>query len=584
MAKRLNLGALPSRSLSVLVPVLNEGANLAPTVERLIEALSITIEDFEIIIVNDGSSDDTEAVADGLANSFPTVRAIHNARNMGLGFSYARGYEEARKEFFVYIPGDNTWPYRSFVELFGNIGRADIITSYAINPEVRPFGRRIISKMYTHALCALFGRRLQYFNGLTIYPVSFLRRRPVTTFGFGFQAEVLLKAIASGLSYIEVGLPIDERTAGGSKAVNLRNIVSVAWTIMRLVFEIRLTDKWKRERGSGHGASISSRQGAFVSLDELGFSPDDPALASPKTIDVKSPRKIVVIAGASSGIGQALAEDLANAGHTVFACSRSMDNLKTALGDRPEINLFVCDVSNEESVKSFATFVGKHSGYIDILINCAGGFGAIGPIDKVDSSDWMRTIAVNLGGTFSVTKNFLPLLEGSEVPQIINFAGGGAFSPFPNFSAYACSKAAVVRLTETLAVELASRGISVNAIAPGVIPTKAHEATIAAGEARAGSLYFRRTERLMSDRSGSARMDTVQKCVRALISEPYQGLTGKTISANFDPWPSEDFLEHIDGINRSELYTMRRTNLVNLPEGHLRASLMRTWAKHSTRR
>jgi hypothetical protein len=79
-------------------------------------------------------------------------------------------------------------------------------------------------------------------------------------------------------------------------------------------------------------------------------------------------------------------------------------------------------------------------------------------------------------------------------------------------------------------------------------------------------------------------METVRQCVRALLSPGYRGLTGKTISANFDPWGSEAFRRHLGDITRSELYTMRRTNLVNLPEGYLRASLMKTWAKHGIKR
>src|ERR1700675_243415 len=164
---------LQERSISVLVPVLNEADNLEPTVNRLIEALTITIEDFEIIVVDDGSTDGTAVVSDRLAATKPNVRVIHNPRNMGLGYSYARGCDEARKEFFVYIPGDNTWPYRSFVELFGNLGRADIITSFAINPGVRPASRRIVSRAYTQVLNFLFRRRMRYFNGLTIYETDF---------------------------------------------------------------------------------------------------------------------------------------------------------------------------------------------------------------------------------------------------------------------------------------------------------------------------------------------------------------------------------------------------------------------------
>lgn len=570
------------RSLSVLIPVLNEQDNLEPTVTRLLDALTVTVDDYEILIVDDGSTDRTAGLADRLAAANPAIRVFHNSRNMGLGYCYARGYKEATKESFVYIPGDNTWPYRSFLELFGNMGRADVVTSFALNPEVRPHSRRFVSSLYTRILNFLFSRHLHYFNGLTIYPVTFLRLDPATTFGFGFQAEVLLKAITLGLSYIEVGLPIDERAAGKSKAVNLRNIVSVAVTVARVFYELRMAGRWRSDTWT---ADLSSSPQTLVSIDELGFDPErvrnSPGAAS-SPLD-----QVVVVAGASSGIGAAVARDLAAAGYKVFACSRSLERMQSAFADCRDVQFTECDVADEAAVVKFVDFVRSRAPRVDALINCAGTFGAIGPIDRVESQEWLRTVSDNLFGTFLTIKHFLLLLEASSAPRVINMSGGGAFSPFPNFSAYACSKAAIVRLTETLAVELAPRGIAVNALAPGIIPTRAHEATMLAGIERAGSIQYRRTDQLLrnaSDPANAARMETVQKCVRTLLSKRFHGLTGKTLSANFDPWSSEVFGAHIDGITRSELYTMRRTNVVNLPEGLLRTSLMRIWAKHGIRR
>ena len=213
-------GALCTRSLCVLVPALNEAENLAQTVNAVRQALLGTVDAFEIIIVDDHSTDGTGDIADRLAADTKDVRAFHNPSTRGIGYAYILGYEKTTCDYFVYIPCDNTWPYASCRELFSALGRADIITSYAVNPQVRSIGRRLLSPVYTWLLNLLFGQKMHYYNGLTIYPVSFLRNRPLTTFGFAFQAEVLLKALTAGLSYIEIGLAIDERSAGGSKAIS----------------------------------------------------------------------------------------------------------------------------------------------------------------------------------------------------------------------------------------------------------------------------------------------------------------------------------------------------------------------------
>ncbi len=228
------------RSISVLVPVLNEVSNVRPTVETLLKALSETADEYEVIVVDDGSTDGTREEAGRLASEYSNVRVLHEDRNRGIGHAYKRGYAEALCKSFVYIPGDNTWPYESCRQLFGQLGRADIVTSYALNPEVRPLGRRILSPLYTTCLNLLFGRNMHYYNGLNIYPVSFLRARTDTASGFGFQAQVLLEALAAGLTYVEIGLMIDERNAGGSKAISSRNVFSVITTVLSLFWKLRL--------------------------------------------------------------------------------------------------------------------------------------------------------------------------------------------------------------------------------------------------------------------------------------------------------------------------------------------------------
>ena len=286
-----------------------------------------------------------------------------------------------------------------------------------------------------------------------------------------------------------------------------------------------------------------------------------------------------MLTGGSSGIGAALVRSLAGKGHTVFTCARRLDVLRKVTSPYPNVFAFQCDVTQEAEVTSLKEAVEAKADHIDVIINCAGGFGEIGRIEDTDSKAWMDTIQTNLFGTYTVIKTFLPMLQRSTAGRIINFSGGGAFNPFPNYSAYACAKAALVRLTECLAVELSDYNISVNAVAPGFLPTDVHWATVAAGESKAGQVNYNRAVEALRDPEIS--LDRVIQFVELLVCD-LDGLTGKTISVNYDPWSTAGFKTHIKDIARSDLYSLRRVDVTNLPQGFLRQRLSEAWSDYGT--
>lgn len=284
-----------------------------------------------------------------------------------------------------------------------------------------------------------------------------------------------------------------------------------------------------------------------------------------------SEAKRIVVTGASSGIGEAVARRLAADGHALYVCARRADRLDALTREQAGIAARPCDVADEAQVVAFVEWLRTKAGRVDALVNAAGGFGAIGPMVETDSLEWRRTIEANLYGTYLMTKHVVPLMPG-QGGRIVNFSGGGGLSPFPRYSAYAASKAAVIRLTETLAMELAPRGIAVNAVAPGFVATEIHAQTLRTGAARAGAEHFERTRRLL--REGAVPMEVPVSCIQFLLSDRAAGLTGKTISASFDPWAEPAFVERLEEMSASDVYTLRRLNPANLPPSGLREALL----------
>jgi 3-oxoacyl-[acyl-carrier protein] reductase len=169
--------------------------------------------------------------------------------------------------------------------------------------------------------------------------------------------------------------------------------------------------------------------------------------------------------------------------------------------------------------------------------------------------DWEHALRINLMGTVYACRAVLPGMVERGHGSIINLSGGGATMPLPNFSLYAVSKAAVARLTDTLAAELTGTGVRVNAIAPGAIDTRLQDEVLVAGK-RAGALFDRM--RTMRDTGqGATPPEVPAQLALFLASDASAGLTGKLISAPHDPWASWD-ATRIETLNRSPWYTIRR--------------------------
>jgi hypothetical protein len=166
---------------------------------------------------------------------FPGVRLLINERNIGFGASYRRGVDAAALDHIVMVHGDNAWGHETLRELFSLVGEADIVIGYTRDMwRARTWQRTVISKTFTFMVNVITRRSLKYYNGLQIHRAPILKSLQIESRGYGFQAEVLVKALRSARTYREVAMDLNERTRGESQAFRLKNFVDVARTLALL--------------------------------------------------------------------------------------------------------------------------------------------------------------------------------------------------------------------------------------------------------------------------------------------------------------------------------------------------------------
>ncbi|CAN0262235.1 unnamed protein product [Phaeothamnion confervicola] len=250
--------------------------------------------------------------------------------------------------------------------------------------------------------------------------------------------------------------------------------------------------------------------------------------------------KTVLITGGSLGIGQATALECARQGARVVVVSRGKDALLGTLAQLESISaaghaVHSFDVGKSEDVLKLGRELAGSR--VDGLVNCAGIYGPIGPLGELELNDFAETLRVNLLGTVQMCQTLLPLLRAATRGKIVNLSGGGAATPFPNYSAYACSKVAIVRFTENLSLEYPE--LDVNCVAPGFVLTRLHEATLQAGPGKASPQFYASTQQQIE--KGGVPPEKAAHLISWLLSETSDGVTGKFLSAPWDPWEQSDF-------------------------------------------
>jgi NAD(P)-dependent dehydrogenase (short-subunit alcohol dehydrogenase family) len=271
--------------------------------------------------------------------------------------------------------------------------------------------------------------------------------------------------------------------------------------------------------------------------------------------------RTALITGATHGLGLEISRAYLEAGAAgICICGRDAGALERALAELAQLAApgqkvlgYVADVSRPRDVQKLVQRALLGLGEITILVSNAGIYGPKGSIHQTDWSEWARAVEINLFGSVLPARELLEHFIARRHGKIVQLSGGGATAPLAGLSAYAASKAAVVRFAETLAEELREQHIDVNAIAPGPLNTRMLDEVLHAGPQLVGETFYQQA--LAQQRSGGIPLRQGAKLAVFLGSPASDGITGKLLSAVWDPWP--ELPRHLDELD-SDVYTLRR--------------------------
>ena len=222
--------------LSVIVPALNEEANIDDAISSIFKALDFFKIDGEVIIINDGSVDRTQSLVDQKAKEYPgRIRVIRHDLPKGVGASFWEGVDSAQGGAIVIFPGDNENDPQEVLRYYRLLEHVDIIVPFIFNRESRPLFRNVLSFIFRFIINTTFLVNFNYTNGTIIYRKSLLKELSNRAEGFFFQTDILIRSAKKGYLFAEVPHKIGIRKNGVSKAISFPSLFQVINGYFKLV-------------------------------------------------------------------------------------------------------------------------------------------------------------------------------------------------------------------------------------------------------------------------------------------------------------------------------------------------------------
>jgi glycosyltransferase involved in cell wall biosynthesis len=226
-------------SVSVFFPCYNEQGNVARTVENALRVLEKLNADFEIIVVDDGSSDGTGRTADEIAGRDKRVKVVHHEHNLGYGAALRSGFASATKELVFYTDGDGQFDMNEMPSLLPLMEQWDIVSCYRLNRR-DPFIRKVNAWAWTKLVCLLFGLKIRDVDcAFKLYKREIFDRIKLSSTGALIDAEILARAAGKGYRITQKGVHHYPRTAGAQTGAKLRVVLRAFKELFKLHHQIR---------------------------------------------------------------------------------------------------------------------------------------------------------------------------------------------------------------------------------------------------------------------------------------------------------------------------------------------------------
>jgi len=255
--------------LNVIMPALNEEKNIRAAIRNTLQAFDDFHINGEVIVVNDGSTDNTKAIVTDIMSKDPRVSIISHDHALGIGASFWDGVDHAKGDIVSMFPGDNEndpWETLRYYKLLEHV---DMVIPFVFNKEVRSLFRNALSFIYRFIINTTFLVYFNYTNGTVLYRKSILGQLKHRSTGFFFQTDILVRTVKRGYLFAEVPYRLGARSHGVSKAVTFPSLVQVIKGYLRLVHDIYSTEGRKIRRHFVEDSLTAERYNDHQTHEEL---------------------------------------------------------------------------------------------------------------------------------------------------------------------------------------------------------------------------------------------------------------------------------------------------------------------------